>query len=230
MDDKQKVIERFMTAYGNRLTKERAEEIIFATAYHEAGHAAIHAFLGDDYIHFESLSVVPDEGSTGRIMRMGISPVVVDHDGDPSFVSWDKARAKCRMIFCLSGPVAEAIAQDMYFSLVSEDVQWDSFLYESYDDWLESSDLGKAWSMAEALQSKTWPPFRVMAQMEKWTEEVLRYPEVWEVVETLAGMLINNGVILPDEYFPVGYKIYGRKFTNRIWKRRLLPMFQRKAA
>jgi hypothetical protein len=228
MSDKQKVTERFMAAYGNRLTKERAEEVIFATSYHEAGHAALYSFIGGSS-RFHSLSVVPVEGSTGR-MEAGSDPLNLDFDGDPKNVAWDKAQAKCDVIISLSGPVAEAIAKDEYHSPVSEDVSWEPSLYESYNDWLEASDLGKAWVVAEALQSKTWPAFRIMVQLEKWTEEILRTPEVWDVVETLAGMLINSGVVLPDDYFPIGSKIYGRKFTDRLWKRRLLPKFPRKAA
>ncbi len=227
MNGKQEVIERFMAAYGKRMTRGRAVEIIFATSYHEAGHAALYSFIGDSS-RFHGLSVIPEAGSTGR-MQAGSDPLNLVFDGDSENVAWGKAQAKCDVIINLSGPVAEAIAKEEYFSPVCEDVSFDSLSYESLDVWREVSDLGRAWTVTEALQSKTWPAFRIMLQLEKWTEEILRSTEVWDVVETLAGLLINNGVVLPDDYFQIGSKIYGRKFKDRLWKRRLLPVFQRKA-
>lgn len=224
------VVERVMAAYhdvhGIQLTRKRAEEIIFSTSYHEAGHAALYSFTGIGCgARFDCLSVIPDISSSGR-MQAGSDPLNLDFNGDPWNVAWDKAHAKCDVLLSLSGPIAEAIANDEYYSLLSESeypAEWDFLRYKTFADWQAGSDMGRAWTVAEALQSNTWPAFRVMAQMEKWTEEILRTPEVWDVVETLAGMLINNGVILRDDYFSIGSKIYGRKFSDRIWKRRLHP-------
>ncbi len=236
MSGRQEVMKRFVAGYKSLvpdiknideiLTREKVEKMIHAIAYHEAGHAAIHAFLGDDYSHFDSLSIIPENGSMGRLSRARMMPFDFSHNGDPAIMDILKERAKSRIILSLAGPVAEAIAKGEYSPhLIDEENPeiWDCLSFDTIEDWRAGCDMGKAWTMAEAIQSRPWPAYRIMRQLETWTEEMLRTPDVWQVVETLAEMLINKGEILEDDYYPVADEICMRKFLDRFWARRMIP-------
>jgi len=194
--------------------RERMKQV----AFHETGHAAANTFLGViGSAHFEGLSIVPDHGSLGRVTHSRVTPFVVFGDKP---TRCDHVKGKKTMIFHLAGRVAESRINDDMISLEDAVIDgWEDV--GSEEEWRQKVDEGKALDIAEALSNKTWPPFRILLMMEKWTNELMDIPEVWGVVQALAEQLIKKGEILDYEVFRKMTKPIDFKWTEYpVWERR----------
>lgn len=188
-----------------------------ATAYHESGHAAVNAFLGVYGLsHFEGITMIPMHAYKGCVWHSRILPL--------RFSKVPKAilqiQGKMRILFLLAGRVSENKAGYVDGLPFDDLFEWGTSDCDTEDEWRRSTDEGKALEVAELLSSKTWPPFRILYMMGKWTRELIDISDVWSVIERMAQRLIEEGELNFDQYYeliqPISYKYPGYP----AWKRR----------
>jgi hypothetical protein len=102
----------------------------------------------------------------------------------------------------LAGRMAEKRVDDEIEPVENEICNgWECTVYESEQDWLSSTDEGKAFKIAEQLSKRGWPPLRILNMVEGWTDELLNIPIVWGVVDKLAQRLLEVGEITEFEEY-----------------------------
>jgi hypothetical protein len=214
--------------FGESKMREFAREKLRETAYHEAGHAAVHAFMGDEYGHLTTISIIPENdgicGKTkGRVMRARM-PTLEYYEAKKRRgfnISWELKR---KIIWLLAGTVAGQIAlnePEQIFDADGDWADWQAEGYKSEEEWLRH-DLGQCQQVISMVESNLWPAFRILTTMEKWTRELLQQGNVWRVVELLAERLIEKGVIEFDEYNEIASPIVFGQFHETVWKKRFL--------
>lgn len=176
-------------------------------AYHEAGHAAAHAFIGDDASHAALLTIIP----TGRCAGLHC---VADAMPDGYFRSYPPPLARVlgrhQLLYLLAGNGAEIrVANKAAFCDEGD---------------AEGGDRFRALRIADLLARPGWPAWRVLDTAALWTAEMLALPDVWRTVETLAGMLLDRGTIESAEIMPACDGIRYASMTLPKWRRRLHDM------
>ena len=169
-------------------------------AFHEAGHAAVNAFLGVIGLsHFEGLTIIPNQVSLGSISHSRVTPVSSYIDGPKRLL---EVKAKTTIMFHLAGRVAESRVNDDMLSLEDAVIMggWENTC-DTEEGWRQTVDEGRALEIAEIISNKIWNPWRVLFLMEKWTDELIEIPLVWGVIEALASKLLEDGKIIDFDVF-----------------------------
>ena len=184
-------------------------EKLASTAYHEAGHAAVNAFL--------------DVYGPSHFVRISVNDAVISH----SFIFLpilNRSEAKRTIMFYLAGHAAQVHSG---YSLDLEDIEFliEYDFYTAYlpeEEWRQITDEGRALTIAEYLSNKSWTPRRILLLLYKWTHEVLDIPDVWNVVDNIAQRLITKGEITDtDEYMELVDPVLWSWRQYPIWRRRL---------
>jgi hypothetical protein len=204
------------------LIRQRMKE----TAYHEAGHAAVTAFFGDDHSHFVRITIIPTGAYLGVFRRERILKIL---GGDYSRFEW--IRGHKTLFYLLGGrmaegriggdvlPIVDAVmgGMDQLCFFDSWDPEDES---EAEKEWRQSTDEGKALEVAELLSKPQWPAFRILEQAEKRTGEILELPAVWGTVERIAQRLLDVGTIDDfDEYHGLVADLLFTWPNYRKWRR-----------
>ncbi len=187
-------------------------------AYHEAGHAAAEVFLEGKESNFRGINIIPTKDRLGVFMQL---KTPYRFDDWPNRYGWIYGQWK--IIGLLSGRMAE--------KRFDPDIQWiqdevafaidpDYFSEDEQNEW-RATDEGKAYDIAQQMEKRGWPWYRILNLMEQWTDEFLNIPVVWNVVENIAGRLIDAGEITDhDEYCSLIDPICHKWFNFPVWRRR----------
>ena len=182
-------------------------------AYHEAGHAVAKAFVQLEFSHITHISIIPDEQFVGRVrVERPYAETTLKHQ--PPHVI--RTKGKQLLLSLLAGRGAAY--------RVDDPEKREEILDDWTEDWEdETSDLYRARSIARLMSKPGRSLYSVMVQAEKWTNEMLDMPPVWQAVEDIASALILRGVIEDnDELFGfVENMPLGMELSK--WKRRLYP-------
>ncbi len=188
------------------------------TAYHEAGHFAARCFTQLELSHVLTLSIIPKNGSVGRM----ISERPFAEQMLPSYPPFlQRSNGRMLLLENLAGMGAETI-------LVQSE-GWESILdywqYNYCDEEEEGTDMFRAIRIAKIMVQPHMPVNRILKLADKWTLEMLRMPAIWNAVETIAGKLIEQGEIA-NVNKELSAIIYGSNFPSIFcftkWKRRFL--------
>jgi hypothetical protein len=198
---------------------EMIQESIVKTAYHESGHVAVNAFLGVHGLsHFEGATIIPNQDNLGKVTHSRIFPLTRSL-GFPERLL--QIQGRTRIMVDLAGRVAVNEAGYDYDLSFDDLFDWDFSGCETEEEWRRSTDEGRALEIAELLSSKTWPPFRILNMLEKWTHELIEIPAVWDVIEAIAHRLIVEGELNYDQHYELVEPIVYQWLKYPIWKRRL---------
>jgi hypothetical protein len=184
------------------------------TAHHEAGHAAVSAFFGENHTHFKEITIIPEQGCGGRFSQSRVFQFIISRqDG------WIKIAG------FLAGRLSEKRVNDDFQTIaeIIENREWEfDDIEETEDDWRANTDEGKALTIAELISKRGWPPLRTLEMVERWTDNLLSDPCVWNVVEKIAKRLLAVGSITEfDEYESLVKPILFQWIKYPEWKRRL---------
>jgi hypothetical protein len=169
------------------------EESRRSVAYHEAGHAAISWFFGDQH-EIEHIRVCDGDVSYfGDVETRGgvLSPVLWIDLCPPEQA---KPNAIKIIMFYLAGPCAQARGDDDDAANWFENL---NLLTDRSDD--GGDDLSRAIFAAEALARKGFNPDTLLKRAARWTEEALSNVSVWQVVEAISARLQVTDRIEVDE-------------------------------
>lgn len=189
-------------------------EKIRKTAYHEAGHVAARMFTGHEAGHIIHVSIIPEGFIDGheRSNRNYAESLLSDYHEEAK-----RANGRCLLLGLLAGRGAEyrIAAPDEREDILDENAIW-----EQGEE--EGTDLFRALRVADVLARPGMPARRVLALAEKWTVEMLALPEVWRTVETLAGTLLERGIITDaKEILATCESILDLGMSLSKWKQRL---------
>jgi hypothetical protein len=167
-----------------RQTPERTR----ATAYHEAGHAAIKFLFGEQYnIHF--IDIRGNVENAAYVRTRGEGPLADGngfHEADPATRWFIKINTKGSMMFDLAGYAAQhRVSTEDYDGLHWLDTELDDPEWEC----IEIHDINRAVTRAKTLHGDTGNAWRLLRQMARWTDEALAHPRLWAVVVALAERL-----------------------------------------
>jgi hypothetical protein len=188
-------------------------------AYHEAGHAAARAFIGDDITHFKMISIIPQGVLLGvfRLSEVYVMPL----SDYPPLLAWRKAQH--RMIFLLAGKAAERRVNTDAESIEDEILEssWQPD-YITEEEWRAGADAGQVLEIAEAVAKKGWSPMRIINMVERWTTELMENPVVWGVVESMAQRLLSKGEVTDfDEFYEIVRPAVNKLYYFPDWRRRM---------
>ncbi len=186
---------------------------IKSTAYHEAGHAAVNSFFGEEYTHFRCLTIIPNQKYMGSF----------SHDRGSNIMA-TREKIYTNMSMKLAGRLAEKQLLGES-GMIEDEIEEKLWLEEYVEENAVLDDLTGALRLAEGIAVKGWPPLRILKMVEAWTEDLLKSPVVWGVVEKLAYRLMDVGEINDFEEFesivgPIVFKSFG----SPEWKRRLCKL------
>ena len=177
-----------------------------ATAYHEAGHAALAFLFGNqgDLAHIDMKGTKefracckaygPDEWQDRTGAATGVP------SGDPSAIL--APMAKRRVMQLLAGFAAQWRVCPSDFAGYPS---WFDAVCATFPEKWDDSDEGSFHDMAAAVRTakhlygdngSAWAFLRRMA---RWTDEALQYPRLWAVVQALADRLLT---VKPDKRNP----------------------------
>jgi len=183
------------------------------TAHHEAGHAAINAFFGENHTHFEEITIIPGQCFVGTFTQSRVFDLIISRQH-----GWIKIAG------LLAGRLAGKRFDDDFWA-ITEILEngWESdTLVETESEWRKTVDEGKALTIAEEISTRGWPALRILEMVEGWTENLLENIHVWNVVETLAKRLLDAGSITDfEEYEAIVKPILYKWPEHPAWKRRL---------
>ncbi len=192
----------------------RLRAMMRSTAYHEAGHVAARMFTGLEPWHVVHVSIIPDAKTTGRERsERNFAEVALAHYPPPLM----RCAGRSLLLGMLAGRGAEArvAAPDDREDILDDDALW----MQGED---EGTDLFRAMRIADTMARPGMPAHRVLNMAARWTEEMLALPDVWRCVETLAGMLIERGIIEDKaEIMAACEPILDGWMKLPTWKRRL---------
>jgi len=174
---------------------------IKAIAHHEAGHMAATAFFEGNVSHFEKITIIPTKDCQGFFRQSRIIPF--SFRNFPGRIGW--IRGQMAIIQALSGRMAEK-RFDPYIETIDDAVNngygWELSDYPSEEDWLKKSDEGRVYEIANLMQKRGWPWYRILNMVEAWTDDFLNIPIVWQTVKNIAARLLDAGGITDfDEYY-----------------------------
>ncbi len=127
--------------------------------------------------------------------------------------------------------IIEFLAGRMAQKRLDPDIRWihdeifdsmpdDSFPEDEKNQW-RTTDEGRVFDIAQQMEKRGWPWYRILNLMEQWTDEFLNIPVVWNVVKNTAGKLIDAGEITDhDEYCSLIDPIYFKWTAFPVWRRR----------
>jgi hypothetical protein len=189
-------------------------DMVRRTAYHEAGHVAGRVFAGNGCGNIIHIAIIPDKINNGRVrMRQDLSEAYLESYPPPLM----RTAGRCLLLELLAGRGAAAriAAPEDREDILDDDALW-------LEGEQEGTDLFRALRVAEIMARPGMPARRVLALAEKWTVEMLALPDVWECVETLAGVLLERGTIEdPAEIMAACEPILDMGLTLPKWRRRL---------
>lgn len=161
------------------------------TAYHEAAHATVKAFWGDNHSHFGSITIIPTGAQEGIFSQKGVFMPPLDVYPDRLKWIW----GHMEMIHLLAGDVAGSlIDEDSYYDVMVSVGDWQAQA-DSIDEFRSRVDAGRALVISELLDRPGWPSYRILRRAEIWTRELLAQPEIWCVIEKVAQRLLEVGAI-----------------------------------
>jgi hypothetical protein len=192
-------------------------------AYHEAGHFAAKMFTGLELSHTQLLSIIPNEDSNGQMkcersytealleqmpfemqITNGLRLLMTQYAGYATAMILDKSEYKNLLQYLRAEEEGEML----------------------YDDINSISDLNRARRICRILAIHYMPEARIHRLARGWTLEMLRIPEIWHAVETVAEVLISKGKITNDKNELsdlIDFLNVKSIFMIPKWKRRILP-------
>ena len=191
-------------------------------AYHEAGHFAAKMFTGLELSHTQLLSITPKEDSNGQ-MKCERSYTEALLEQMPFEMQITNG---LRLLMEQYAGYATAMILDKseYKTLLK--YLWAEAEEEMYDNINETSDLNRARRICRILAIHYMPEARIHRLARGWTLEMLRIPEIWHAVETVAELLISKGEITNDKNELsdlIDFLNVKSIFMIPKWKRRILP-------
>jgi hypothetical protein len=184
------------------------------TAYHEAGHVASRMFTGHEDAHITMVSVIPDDDTIGRVILERCCDANNLKEYPPVL---RQLTGRKMLLGHLSGRGAEmrVSTPDDQLEILDDD-NW----CEEIEP--EDSDCIKAKRVSEVMAKPRMPAYRIIKLAEKWTNEMMDIPDVWQAVERCASLLYKRGYI--DDKEEIGNlfeKIRWTSFRLPKWRRRL---------
>lgn len=121
--------------------REHTKEV----AFHEAGHAAANAFFGENFTHFEKLTIIPSPEYMGCLSHSNVFKCsLASYEGR---LKWIKGWPK--ILELLAGRMAEKRINNDIQPIEDEISEgWENTLAESEEEWLLTTDEGKAFKVA----------------------------------------------------------------------------------
>lgn len=181
---------------------ERLRKRLPTIAHHEAAHYAARAFTDHEFHHVVLMTIIPDGETLGRMLT---SP-----NCSEDFLQLHSPATKwvignSLLLEMLAGRAAEIRLGDVQG--IGAVLDWES------DDWdTPSTDLSRAWRIADLMAEPDWSAKRILRQAEQWTIEMLALPQVWSIVEQVANRLLKCGEIKkPGDLYDLGKPILGER-------------------
>jgi hypothetical protein len=157
-----------------------------SVAYHEAGHFTAKFFTRFELSHIYSLSIIPNKETVGRMsLERSLAEVLLDKYPPPL----QRTNGFMLLLHYFSGFRAEMILEN------SEEQTGLDYWWEDPSEENESSDIQRAIRIADIMSRPYMPRRRILSLADKWTEEMLTIPAVWNVVVTVSKILISKGEI-----------------------------------
>ena len=192
------------------------------TAYHEAGHFAAKMFTGLELSNTQLLSIIPNEDTLGR-MKCERSYTEASLEQLPFELQITNG-LRLLMEQYAGYATTMILGKSEYKTLLK--YLWAEEEEEMYDHINETSDLNRARRICRILAIHYMPEARIHRLVRGWTLEMLRIPEVWNAVETVAELLISKGEITNDKNELsdlIDFLNVKSIFVIPKWKRRILP-------
>jgi len=164
-------------------------ELIKETAYHEAGHFIARVFTGLELSHVKLISIIPDKENLGRMRGERAFAETCLNQMPPSV---QRVQGIQLLLEIYAGYGSVMLNKSEYKSLV--EYLWEEE-EEAMDDDNEGFDINRAQEICEIMSRPYMPKERIHRLAQMWTMEMLRIPEVWNAVETVAEILISKGEI-----------------------------------
>ncbi len=193
------------------------DECVDAVAFHEAGHAVAHAFLG---VGFRGATIIThaEDKMLGRVTGQPMdSPwIFKDMVGDPSAMAALARGHRSKMLFLHAGPAAESkysypgdAAWAPGLIMAREAIRRRASVAAIMEDvWMEPPEgtdaeklLQFAWLIRQ--QEPQHSMEGILQETARWTNEMLAIPEVWNAVEQVARLLLKHGTLEGDDGCPV---------------------------
>lgn len=189
-------------------------------AYHEAGHFVARLFTQLEVAHVLAISIIGNDHWAGYVRsERGFTEQMIESYPPPL----QRSNGMMLLLQHLAGLGAEVI-------LDQSEEGWEScFDYWNWEDGdeEEGTDVARARRIAEIMAKPYMPVNRILNIADKWALEMLRMPAIWNVVETVAGKLIEQGEITDEieELLNLAYDDANFPSVYHLpkWKRRILP-------
>lgn len=202
-----------------------------ASAYHEAGHAAVLFFLGSrDEVQF--IDMVGNRKNSAFIRRQGFSPtssVSLLQNLPPNI---QRMFVTHRIMFDLAGAFAEDKLKPAGLDMLSLLDELDCN-HSGHDADENCCDYGTALAAARIVYPDSERgAYRFLNTVARWTTEAIAEPRLWRVVEAVAARLLRARRISGETAFAIADKAWGESTrcpmlkSDRKWKRRLVLKLQ----
>jgi hypothetical protein len=166
---------------GGDMAIDKVRRLMKIISYHEAGHLAAMAFTNPYFSEPPLVTIIGAEDADWAGKVVG---------GPKKFLLEDLQRSGMKhLIVLLAGRGAEARVDAKYSPRILEK----NALREAIQT--KDGDIFCAWEMAEIMARSGLPARRVLAQAEKMTVDMLKMPDVWRCVETLAEKVLERGTL-----------------------------------
>lgn len=192
------------------------QNIIRKTAYHEAGHFAARCFTMVESPFGVSISIIPEHGRIGSLNYDRAFTVDLLESSPQSF---QRRYGRMLILEYLAGAGAEIITglSEGFKSILHYSDKNNSHINGNI-----ISDCSNAIRVTNIMATPYMTPYKNLQLLKKWTLEMLRIPEVWSIVENLAGKLIAQGTIVEDDICKImAESDFPCIFDLPKWRRRL---------
>lgn len=198
------------------------------TAFHEAGHAAVHWLFADEGFQFVSMG---DDGRVFGFVRhvgFGHSPEHIAAIAE-TWRAGGLSRAAHTIMLNLAGPCVQNIHERSIGKDSGYGEDWlDELIDEHFGD--EGTDIANAIAAAAAVYPTERRQFGFLRRVAGWTDEAFSDPRVWSAVASLAARLEVADLVEADEAFDLMAAGWGEDAPGmpilalgRKWRRRFLP-------
>jgi hypothetical protein len=192
------------------------KEDLKVTAFHESGHV-VADWVCLDLLWFEQVTIRPDDVYLGYLdtddNRAGLVNVF------PSY----KRAAEIQLMRCLICDLAGPCAENM---ISTKDSAWFRKGMAEERHW-EISDYFRAADLVKSLFQNPALEKQITEKAGRWTEELLKRPEIWKIVENLVVALLKKRTLNKDQVCGViamtwkdmsvvPYFVMGNKWLRRL--------------